>query len=302
MKELIKQKATELGFSACGISKADFLEEEESRLTTWIHEGNHADMEYLAKNTDLRLDPRLLVDGAKSVISLAYNYYQEIRQPENAPSIALYAWGEDYHLVVKDKLNQLFSYIQCLIKDVNGRCFTDSAPVMERVWAQRAGIAFIGKNGLAILPGKGSYFFLGEIILDAKLEYDNVSLANKCGSCTRCIDSCPTNAIIASGKIDARKCISYLTIENKGSIDELNKAKLHNTIFGCDICQQVCPWNRFASSHSEPRFIPSEELLQMKKEDWLGLDEDKFRSLFRKSSVKRSKFKGLMRNINFLYG
>ncbi|AOM80394.1 tRNA epoxyqueuosine(34) reductase QueG [Pedobacter steynii] len=298
---MIKAEALRLGFMQCGIAKADFLEEEASRLEKWLKNNHHGEMGYMENHFDKRLDPRLLVDDSKSVISLTLNYFPEERQQDpDAPKISKYAYGTDYHLVIKDKLFQLLNFISEEIGEVSGRAFVDSAPVMDRAWAKRAGIGWIGKNSNLINKKSGSFFFLAELIVDLELEYDNPFETDHCGTCTKCIDACPTDAILSPFIIDAKKCISYLTIELREEIPQSFNDKMENWMFGCDICQDVCPWNRFSVPHSEPKFQPNENLLQMKREDWLDITEDVFKTIFKNSAVKRTKFKGLTRNIDFI--
>lgn len=297
---LIKQLARELGFSYCGISKAEFLEEEASRLEEWLRRGYHGKMKYMENHFDKRLDPRLLVPGAKSVISLLYNYYpQKDLARSNNFKIAKYAYGEDYHFVIKEKLRELLFRLQEKTGQINGRAFVDSAPVMERAWAKRAGLGWIGKNALLLNRSMGSFFFLAELIIDLELEYDG-PIKDYCGTCTACMDACPTDAIPQPGVVDGSKCISYFTIELKEEIPEEVSGKFENWIFGCDICQDVCPWNRFARPHEEPRFMPHPELEHLQQQDWIELTEEVFKKIFRKSAVKRAGFKGLKRNIEFV--
>lgn len=299
--EMIKAEAARLGFMQCGIAKADFLEEEAPRLEKWLKQERHGQMGYMENHFDKRLDPRLLVDGAKSVISLSLNYFPEQQQTDpNAPKISKYAYGMDYHQVIKDKLFELLNFMEAEIGEVAGRAFVDSAPVLDRAWAKKSGIGWIGKNSNLINKKSGSFFFLAELIIDLNLAYDQPFSTDHCGTCTKCIDACPTEAIISPYVIDAKKCISYLTIELREEIDTGFKDKMDNWMFGCDICQDVCPWNRFSAPHSEPAFQPNEQLLQMKKEDWLDITEDVFKTIFKNSAVKRTKFKGLTRNIDFL--
>lgn len=296
----IKSVATELGFSFCGISKADFLEDEAPRLEEWLARGYAGTMNYLKENFDKRLDPRLLVDGAKSVISLIYNYFPGKDLAEHSPlKIAKYAYGEDYHFVVKDKLKILLDRIREKMGEVNGRAFVDSAPVHERAWAQKSGLGWIGKNSLLLNRGAGSFFFLAEIILDLELDYDG-PIKDYCGTCTACMDACPTEAIPEPYVVDGSKCISYFTIELKDEIPVEQRGKFENWIFGCDICQDVCPWNRFSKPHNESRFSPHPDLERMKLSDWKEITEEVFQNLFRKSAVKRTKFSGLKRNVQFV--
>jgi epoxyqueuosine reductase len=299
--KMIKDEAFRLGFMQCGIARATFLEEEAPKLEKWLQNNHHGQMGYMENHFDKRLDPRLLVEGSKSVISLSLNYYpgEQQRDPE-APKISKYAYGMDYHQVIKDKLFQLLNYIRQEIGEVDGRAFVDSAPVLDRAWAKRAGIGWIGKNSNLINKKSGSFFFLAELIVDLDLEYDQPFETDHCGTCTKCIDACPTEAILSPSVIDARKCISYLTIELREEIDQGFKDKMDNWMFGCDVCQDVCPWNRFAVPHTEPQFTPNAQLLQMKKEDWLDITEDVFKTIFKNSAVKRTKFKGLTRNIDFI--
>ena len=298
--QLIKEEAHRLGFSFVGFSKADFLEEEAPRLEKWLKDKQHGEMSYMENNFDKRLDPRLLVEGSKSVISLLYNYYSDqIQSDPTAPKISTYAYGEDYHFVVKHKLKTLLYFIEEKIGKVDARVFTDSAPVLEKAWAKKAGLGWVGKNANLINKNQGSYFFIAEIILDLDLEYDS-PVQDYCGTCTKCIDACPTGAIIQPYIVDGSKCISYFTIELKEAIPQEVKGKMDNWMFGCDICQQVCPWNSFSIQHNEPAFNPHPDLLSMTKGDWEDLQEDTFKEFFRKSAVKRTKFEGLKRNINFL--
>ena len=298
--QLIKAEAHRLGFSFVGFSKADFLEEEAPRLEKWLKDKHHGEMSYMENNFDKRLDPRLLVEGSKSVISLLYNYHSnQIQSDSSAPKISTYAYGEDYHFVVKRKLKSLLYFIQEKIGEVDARVFVDSAPVLDRAWAKKAGLGWVGKNANLINKNQGSYFFIAEVILDLDLSYDS-PIQDYCGTCTKCIDACPTGAIIQPYVVDGSKCISYFTIELKEAIPQEVKGKMDNWMFGCDICQQVCPWNSFSLQHNEPAFNPHPDLLSMSKGDWEDLQEDTFKELFRKSAVKRTKFEGLKRNINFL--
>lgn len=299
--QLIKQKSNDLGFFYCGISKAGFLEQEASQLEQWLKQQKNGKMSYMENHFDKRLDPRLLVENAKSVVSLALNYFPEnIQNDPSAPKLSKYAYGEDYHFVIKDKLKELFSFIQHKIGEVGGRIFVDSAPVMDKAWAKKAGMGWMGKNTNIIHPKNGSFFFIAELILDLELQEDG-PIKDYCGTCTRCIDACPTDALIEPYKIDASKCISYLTIELKDAILPIEfKGKMDNWAFGCDVCQDVCPWNRFSKPHNEPRFNPHADLLAMTSNDWKELTQEVFSELFKLSAVKRTKFEGLKRNIDFL--
>lgn len=297
---MIKAEAERLGFLSCGIAKAEFLSEEAPRLEAWLKNGYHGEMQYMENYFDKRLDPRKLVEGARSVISLSLNYYTEtVQQDPTAPKISKYAYGKDYHELIKEKLKQLHAYIQEHIGEVSGRAFVDSAPVLDKAWANRAGLGWIGKHSNLLSKQKGSFFFLAELILDIDLEYD-IPVADHCGNCTRCIDACPTDAIIAPYLVDGSKCISYLTIELKNEIPNSFKEKMDNWMFGCDICQDVCPWNRFSIQHEEEAFHPKEELISKNREEWIEISEEIFQNLFKHSAVKRTKFKGLQRNIRFL--
>jgi epoxyqueuosine reductase len=295
--ELIKAEALRLGFDACGIAKAEELTEDRSRLLSWLNSGYQADMKYMERNIEKRSDPCLLVKDAKSVIVLLQNYFPEKHNFKSDYKIAKYAYGEDYHIVLKEKLFSLFSYINKEIAPIKGRCFTDSAPVQERSWALKAGLGWIGKNGNLLTRNFGSFVFIAEIIIDLELEYDSPNLRNFCGSCNICVEQCPTKAIVAPGVIDSRKCISYLTIENKNEIPEEFRGKTENWIFGCDICQDVCPWNRKNSPTAEPGFFPDQKILSLENRDWESLNEEEFENLFIKSPVSRAGLKGIKRNI-----
>lgn len=297
--EVIKKKAHELGFSFCGISEATFLEEEAPRLESWLKNGFHGEMAYMENHFDKRLDPRLLVDGAKSVVSLLLNYYPSEFQNENSYKISKYAYGEDYHFVIKDKLKELMHHIHEEIGEVDGRVFVDSAPVLDKAWAAKSGLGWVGKNNNLINKGNGSFFFVAELIIDLELEYDSAT-TNHCGTCTACIDACPTQAIESPYIVNGSKCISYLTIELKDDIPNQFKNQLDDWMYGCDVCQDVCPWNRFSKPHSEPLFTPKKQLLDYSKNDWEDLTQELFQEIFKKSAVKRAKYTGLMRNIAFL--
>lgn len=298
--QLIRQKAYELGFEEIGISKAEFLEEEAPRLEDWLNQNMHGEMGYLANHFDKRLDPTKLVPGAKSVISLSYNYYTDKDLKSDSYKLSKYAYGRDYHKVVKKKLKILTQFIQEEIGEIEGRAFVDSAPVMEKAWAKKSGLGWIGKNSLMLTKGKGSFFFLSELIIDLELEYDNAYTKDYCGSCTKCIDACPTDAIFEPYQVDASKCISYFTIELKDEIPNKMKGTFEDWIFGCDICQDVCPINSRAKVHEQTDFEPKEGLLDMSKKDWQEITEEVFEKLFFGTPVNRTKFKGLKRNIDFL--
>ncbi len=300
ISKLIKAEALRLGFLFCGIAKAEFLEEEAPRLENWLKENKHGEMQYMENYFDKRLDPRKLVDGAKSVISLSLNYFTEHNQSDKeAPKISKYAYGTDYHFVLKKKLKELLHFIQTEIGEVNGRAFVDSAPVMDKVWAKKSGLGWIGKHSNLLSKQTGSYYFLAELIVDIELEYDH-PVADHCGTCTQCIDACPTEAIVAPYVVDGSKCISYLTIELKNNIPSEFAGKMDNWMFGCDVCQDVCPWNKFSLPHTEPAFSPNPELLTMNKKEWEEITEDIFQEIFKNSAVKRTKFSGIKRNIAFL--
>ncbi|HEY1055037.1 MAG TPA: tRNA epoxyqueuosine(34) reductase QueG [Emticicia sp.] len=298
---LIKNKAKELGFDFCGISKAEFLEEEAPRLEAWLNKNYHGKMAYMANYFDKRLDPRLLVEGAKSVITLILNYYPEKQLPQESEDLKLskYAYGKDYHFVMKDKLKDLMEMISEEIGEVNGRVFVDSAPVMDKVWAKKSGVGWMGKHTNLINREIGSFFFIGEIICDLELQPDG-AIKDYCGTCTRCIDACPTDAITEPYVVDGSKCISYYTIELKEAIPDDVKGKFENWIFGCDICQDVCPWNSFARPHSTPEFNLNPQLAEFTKKDWEEITEELFQEIFRRSAVKRTKLEGLRRNIGFV--
>jgi epoxyqueuosine reductase len=297
---LIKSEAKRLGFDFVGISKADFLEEEAPRLENWLNKNMHGQMSYMQHHFDKRLDPRILVPGAKSVVSLLLNYFPSQKQVDiTAPKISKYAYGTDYHDVIKDKLSQLLQFIKDTIGDVDGRVFVDSAPVLDKAWAKKSGLGWIGKNSNLINKQSGSFFFIAELIIDLELDADG-PIKDYCGTCTKCIDACPTEAIVAPQVVDGSKCISYFTIELKDAIPADVKGKFDNWMFGCDVCQDVCPWNRFSKPHHEPLFNPSNGLLEMTKNDWLDLTEETFKKVFKDSAVKRTKYNGLTRNIKFI--
>ena len=296
---LIKKEAKRLGFLSCGISKAEFLEDEAPRLENWLNKNMHGEMSYMANHFDKRLDPTLLVPDSKSVVSLLLNYFPEETQTNETYKISKYAFGEDYHFVIKDKLKQLLNFIQNEIGEVHGRAFTDSAPVLDKAWAAKSGLGWIGKHSNLITKSSGSFYFIAELIIDLELDYD-YAVTDHCGSCTACIDACPTQAITEPYVVDGSKCISYFTIELKNEIPSDMKGKFDDWMFGCDICQDVCPWNRFSKPHKEPLFNSSKELLTMSKKEWEEITEEVFQKTFEKSAVKRTKYSGLIRNINFL--
>ncbi len=295
----IKEYALQLGFDACGFCKAEKAEDEEKHFNQWLQNGYNADMEYLAKNSEKRYNPQLLVDQAQSIICVALNYYPTKKQNENNPQFAYYAYGKDYHKVVKNKLEELYKYIQSLVADVTGRVFCDTAPLLERYWAAKAGLGFIGKNSLLIIPRKGSFFFLGEIILNIKLDYDK-PLNISCGSCSKCIESCPTQAIEKPYVLNSNNCISYQTIENRHEIKPEIINRLNNNFYGCDICQKACPWNKFAQPNKTVQFEIKEELLNITFDELKNLTVEKYQELFKDSAIKRAKYEGLMRNIKAL--
>ena len=296
--QLIKTEAKKLGFLSCGISKAEFLEDEAPRLERWLKDGKHGKMAYMENHFDKRLDPRLLVPDARSIISLLFNYYTPLDQLDGAPKISKYAYGKDYHHVIKDKLKQLFQIINNKIGEVSGRVFVDSAPVMEKSWAVRSGLGWQGKNTNLISKKAGSFFFIAELIVDLELEYDT-PVTDHCGTCTACIDACPTEALTPY-HIDASKCISYLTIELKDQIPTTFKSKMDDWAFGCDVCQDVCPWNRFSKQHNEPLFNPSSEVINYTQKNWEEITHETFNIIFKNSAIKRTGFKGFKRNISFL--
>ena len=298
--QLIKQKAEKFGFQSCGISKAEFLEEEAPRLETWLNKGYHGEMKYMENHFDKRLNPTLLVDGAKSVISLSYNYFPKVKIDEiNNFKISKYAYGEDYHEVIKDILKEMVTELQEEIGEFGFRVFVDSAPVLEKAWARKSGLGWVGKNANLITKKHGSFYFLAEIICDLELDYD-LAVTDHCGSCRACIDTCPTQAIVSDRIVDGSKCISYATIELKNEIPDYFNGKMDDWIFGCDVCQDVCPWNRFSAPTLQEKFAPNFQKLNFRKNEWKELTQELFSEIFKKSAVKRTKFSGLMRNINLL--
>lgn len=297
--QLIKAESKRLGFLSCGISKAEFLEEEAPRLESWLNKNHHGQMSYMENHFDKRLNPKLLVDDSKSVISLLLNYFPPEEQNRDSYKISKYAYGQDYHFVIKEKLKELLNTIQSQIGEVSGRAFVDSAPVLDKAWAAKSGLGWIGKNSNLITQKVGSFYFIAELIIDLELEYDNPT-TDHCGTCTACIDACPTDAIVAPYVVDGSKCISYFTIELKDNLPIEMKGKFDDWAFGCDVCQDVCPWNRFSKPHNEPLFNPNPELLSFSKKDWEEITNDTFNKVFKNSAVKRTKFEGFKRNINFL--
>lgn len=284
---------------SCGISKAGFLEQDAPRLENWLSNNRNGEMSYMENHFDKRLNPTLLVDDAKSVVSLLLNYYPEELQNSDSYKISKYAFGQDYHFVIKEKLNELLFAIQTTIGEVSGRAFVDSAPVLDKAWAAKSGLGWIGKNSNLLTQKVGSFYFIAELIIDLELEYDNAT-TDHCGTCTACIDSCPTQAIVAPYVVDGSKCISYFTIELKEKIPLEMKGKFDDWAFGCDVCQDVCPWNKFSKIHNEPLFNPNPELLAMSKKDWNEITEETFKVVFKNSPLKRAKFQGIKRNIDFL--
>lgn len=298
--QLIKQKAEKFGFQSCGISKAGFLEEEAPRLEHWLKNNYHGEMKYMENHFDKRLNPTLLVDGAKSVISISYNYFPKVKIDEiNNFKISKYAYGEDYHEVIKDILKEMVAELQEEIGEFGFRVFVDSAPVLEKAWARKSGLGWVGKNANLITKKHGSFYFLAEIICDLELEYD-LAVTDHCGSCRACIDACPTQAIVSDRIVDGSKCISYATIELKNQIPDYFNGKMDDWMFGCDVCQDVCPWNRFSAPTLQEKFAPNFQKLNFRKNEWKELTQELFSEIFKKSAVKRTKFSGLMRNISFL--
>ena len=297
--QLIKAEAHRLGFLSCGISKAGFLEEEAPRLENWLNNQMNGQMSYMENHFDKRLNPTLLVDDAKSVISLLLNYYPSELQNEDSYKISKYAYGQDYHHVIKEKLKELLHFIQTEIGEVSGRAFVDSAPVLDKAWAAKSGLGWVGKNSNLITQKVGSFYFIAELIIDLELDYD-APTTDHCGSCTACLDACPTEAIVAPYVVDGSKCISYFTIELKDNLPQEIKGKFDDWMFGCDVCQDVCPWNRFSKPHNEPLFQANSDILNFSKSDWEEITVDTFQKVFKNSALKRTKYDGLLRNINFL--
>ena len=297
--QFIKSEAKRLGFLSCGISKAGFLEQEAPRLENWLQNQRNGQMAYMENHFDKRLDPTLLVDGAKSVVSLLLNYYPSELQQSDSYKISKYAFGQDYHFVIKQKLNALLFEMQSFIGEISGRAFVDSAPVLDKSWAAKSGLGWIGKNSNLITKQVGSFYFIAELIIDLELDYDTAT-TDHCGNCTACIDACPTDAIVAPYVVDGSKCISYFTIELKDNLPEELKGKFDDWAFGCDVCQDVCPWNKFSKAHNEPLLNPNPTLLAMSKKDFEEITDETFKMVFKNSAVKRTKFEGLKRNIDFL--
>lgn len=298
---IIKQTAAELGFAYCGIARAEKLDDDARRLETWLNKGMNGTMQYMENHFDLRVDPAKLVPGAKTVITLMMNYYPAAKQEDDAPKISKYAYGKDYHEVIRNKLHEFIALIKIKIGDINGRGFVDSAPVLERAWAQRSGLGWIGKNGNLITKQSGSFFFIATLICDLELDADSAFAKDYCGSCRRCINECPTDAILPGKIIDGSKCISYFTIELKDAlIDESMKGKFDNWMFGCDVCQDVCPWNRFSKVSTETDFAPIPEILNLSTKQWEEMSEEAFKQIFQHSPLKRTKFAGIKRNLKFI--
>jgi epoxyqueuosine reductase len=299
--KIVKETAALLGFDFCGIAKAQFLNDDARRLETWLNKGMHGSMQYMEKHFDMRTDPRKLVPGAKSIITLLINYFPEERQHIDAPKVSKYAYGKDYHDIIREKLNHFFFLLKEKIGDIHGRGFVDSAPVLERAWAQKAGLGWIGKNGNLINKKQGSFFFIASLITDVNLLADKEGIKDYCGTCTKCIDECPTEAILPDKVVDGSKCISYFTIELKDAlIPDKMKGKFDNWLFGCDVCQDVCPWNRFSKPNTEEGFKPIHEILHYSTNEWEELTEEKFKIIFSKSPLKRTKFEGVKRNLKFI--
>jgi epoxyqueuosine reductase len=299
--ELIQLFSKQLGFDFCGIAKAERLDEDAKRLEQWLNKSMHGSMQYMENHFELRVDPTKLVPGARSVITFMMNYFPSAKQNEKAPKISKYAYGEDYHEVIREKLKELMKLIKENIGDINGRGFVDSAPVLERSWALKSGLGWVGKNGNLINKQSGSFFFIATLICDLELEYDSPFAKDYCGTCTKCIDSCPTDAILPDKVVDGSKCISYFTIELKDAlIDESMKGKFDSWMFGCDVCQDVCPWNRFSKGTNEIRFAPLPEILNFSTRQWEEMSEETFKQVFKNSPIKRTKFFGIKRNLKFL--
>lgn len=301
LNKKIKQLAQQYGFDYCGIARAEPLDDDARRLEKWLQQGMHGNMAYMANHFELRTDPARLVPGAQSVITFLKNYYPAQQQPQDPPQISKYAYGQDYHDIIRKQLNQLLAEMRSTIGEIQGRGFVDSAPVLERSWAVRSGLGWVGKNGNLIHKQAGSFFFIATLITDLPLQADDPFAKDYCGSCTRCIDACPTEAILPNKVVDGSRCISYFTIELKEAMLPQEMAgKFDNRLFGCDICQDVCPWNRFSTPHSEPGFAPVPEVLAFTRQDWEHLSETAFKQVFQKSALKRTGWKGIQRNLAFL--
>ena len=298
ISQFIREKCQELGFDASGMAKADFLAEDAPRLNAWLEKGNQGAMSYMENHFDLRLDPRKLVNGTKSVLTVFQNYYSEYEQPDGIPKISKYAYGKDYHKVIKKKLQSLLNDLQ-QFGNIQGRAFTDSAPILERSWAQKSGIGWVGKNGMLLNKKLGSFYFIGVLLLDIELEYDQPFPTDHCGTCTKCIDACPTDAILPNKEINGSQCISYYTIELKDALINTDK-KWDDWVFGCDICQNVCPWNRFSIVNNEPAFQPKEAILNKSAEEWADMTQEAFSILSQASPIKRTKLEGMKRNVGFV--
>jgi epoxyqueuosine reductase len=299
--QIVKETAAQLGFDYCGIAQAAFLDDDAKRLEAWLHKGMHGTMQYMENHFDLRTNPQKLVPGAKSVITLLINYFPKEKQNTDAPKVATYAYGKDYHTVIRKKLNLFFKTLQAQIGEINGRGFVDSAPVLERAWAQKSGLGWIGKNGNLITKKNGSFFFIASLITDLVLTPDEAIAKDYCGTCTKCIDACPTEAILPNKVVNGSKCISYFTIELKDAlIPNSMQGKFNNWLFGCDVCQDVCPWNRFSTPHKTEELKPIPEILNYSTKDWEELTQEKFKIVFAQSPLKRTKYEGIMRNLNFI--
>lgn len=296
----IKAQAARLGFSYCGIARAEKLNEDARRLEQWLNKNHQGSMQYMENHFDKRIDPTLLVPGAQSVITLLKNYYPETKQQNNSPKIARYAWGKDYHEVIRAQLKELLFEMNQEIGTVTGRGFVDSAPVLERAWAVKSGLGWVGKNGNLISKQNGSYFFIATLIVDIPLQYDDPFAKDYCGTCKQCIDACPTNAILPNKEINGSQCISYYTIELKEALSQETNVKTENWLFGCDICQEVCPWNRFSKPHSEPAFEPIPAILNLSTQEWEEMSEEVFKQLFKESPLKRARYSGIRKNLRWL--
>lgn len=299
--QAVKTAAAALGFDYCGIARAEMLNDDARRLESWLNKGMHGTMQYMEKYFDQRVNPALLVPGAKSVITLLLNYYPTQQQQCDTPHIAKYAYGNDYHEVIREKLNNLLAILRQQTGEINGRGFVDSAPVLERAWAQKSGLGWVGKNGNLINKQQGSFFFIATLIVDVELAYDDILVKDFCGTCTKCIDACPTNAILPGKVVDGSRCISYFTIELKDMlVPHEMQDKFNGWMFGCDVCQDVCPWNRFSKPTNETAFSAIPEILNLSTGEWAAMTEDNFKKIFKHSPLKRSKYKGIMRNVKII--